>query len=341
MNIPLIGLPASGKSSLFALLARSRSGNGKSNGTGVARVPDPRVDFLSGMYSPGKTTHAQVCLQDNPGYSAAAAASLARKADAVVLMVGAFAAAAGDGQVVREFDSLLSDLVIADLAQVESTLERMRNPRGGPHRDNEIAALAQVQGVLESGLPASLANLSPEDRTLLGGYGLATWRPIVVAVNLSEEQLGQAGYPGKAELARRCRESGGQMVEFGCLVENEIASLPPEDQQSFLSEYGLQEPGIHRLARAVYESMGLVSFFTVGEDEVRAWPLRRGSNARQAAGKIHSDIERGFIRAEIFSFDDLVRLGSARAVKESGRLRLESRDYIIQDGDICSFRFNV
>ncbi len=345
MNVMLVGLPGSGKSSLFALLTGSRAGNSRSNGAGVAWVPDARIDFLSKMYHPRKTTYAQIQLHDSPGYSAAGAVGLAKKADAVVITLGAFAAAPGDCRVVGDLDTVVADLVIADLAQVEATLERMRNPRGGPRKEHDIAALERVRESLESGRPAylarSLGGFEPAHATLMNGYGLATWRPIVVAVNVSEDQMAGPDYPGRSELVDRCREFSTEPVEFCCPVEREIARLPESEQQAFLSSYGLEEPGLHRLARAVYRSLGLISFFTVGEDEVRAWPVARGSTARQAAGKIHSDIERGFIRAEVFSFDDLAALGSARAVKESGRLRLESRDYIIQDGDVCSFRFNV
>ncbi|MGE5485814.1 MAG: DUF933 domain-containing protein [Ignavibacteriales bacterium] len=357
MNIALIGLPSSGKSSLFSLLTGVEHRTGKNGcAEGIARVPDARIDVLSRLFNPRKTTYAQINLTDPPGYSPALSRSIAKGADAVLLVIGAYAlapvappsapgavAASGDRgrTVVSEFDDLLTDMVMGDLQQVEGTLERLTGARGKPQRSGDIEALEAVRMALEQGLPARAADIGRDALALMSSFGLVTWKPVVVAVNLSETQVSSAGYPGNEGLRARCSGIGAEVVEFSCAIEKEVSLLDPGEQQAFLSAYGLLEPGIHRLARAAYSSAGLISFFTCGEDEVRAWPVRAGATAREAAGRIHSDIERGFIRAEVFTFDDIQELGSIRAIKEAGRLRLESRDYIVRDGDVCSFRFNV
>lgn len=346
MDIAVIGLPSAGKTSLFSLLTGAGAKPGK-NGVseGVAKVPDDRIDYLSAMFRPKKTTYAQMNLLDQPGYSAAAARSMAKSVDALLVVTGVYALAPGGGSASETasslFDDLITDIILGDLQQVEGTIERLTCSRGKPPSALDMEVLQKARSVLEQGLPARSAELNRDEQGAMHALGLASWKPIVVAVNLSEDQVTSGDYPGKQGLAERCSAMGAQMVEFSCAIEKEVSLLDAADQQSFLSAYGLSEPGVKRLARAAYECAGLISFFTCGEDEVRAWPIKRGLTAREAAGKIHTDIERGFIRAEVFSFSDLKERGSVRAVKEAGRFRLESRDYVVCDGDICSFRFNV
>ncbi len=357
MNIAIIGMQSSGKSSLFSLLTGIEPRNGKNGcAEGIARVPDERVDALSGLFNPRKTTYAQIGLTDHPGYSPSTCRSIAKNADALLFVIGAFSidpsspapgqgasGSRGDARrtVVSEYDDLLTDMVLGDLQQVEGTLERMSRARGKPQRTGDIEALEAVRRALSDGTPARAANLDPEARSLMSSFGFATWKPAVVAVNLSEDQISSGEYSGKDDLLARCSDIGAEVMEFSCMVEKEVALLDRDEQQSFLSAYGLLEPGINRLAIAAYRSAGLISFFTCGEDEVRAWTVRVGATAREAAGKIHTDIERGFIRAEVFSFDDIQEYRSVRALKEAGKFRLESKDYVVKDGDVCSFRFNV
>ena len=198
------------------------------------------------------------------------------------------------------------------------------------------------RAALEEGRPVRDLGLGSEEERLLRGYAFLTARPLLVAVNLSEEQLRAGDYPGRAALEEHCRRQGsGEPVAFCGTVEAEIAALGEADREAFLNEYGLAEPGIARVARAAYAALGLISFLTAGEQEVRAWPIRRGLTAREAAAKIHSDMAKGFIRAEVVAFGDLAAAGSLKAARERGLVRLEGRDYVVRDGDVIVFRFNV
>jgi GTP-binding protein YchF len=335
MIISIWGEPSSGKTTLFHLLTASGSYTSKGGDlVGVSRVPDPRVDFLSGMFKPKKTTYATIEFRDIPGYSADPKSGL-KACDGIVLVLGAY-----DGGCV-DFEAAYMEFVLSDLEQVERALARLNNGRTKPDRKSEVEFLEKMQGVLGEGRPAREAEETQEEARLLKNYGLLTRKPLVVAVNLSEKQLEKKDIVLKETIEVPTSAVGATVVGFAGSIEQDIAMLPPVEQQAFLAEYGLSEPGINRVSRAAYEASGLISFFTVGDDEVRAWPIKKGATAKEAAGRVHSDIERGFIRAEVFSFDDLRNLGSTRAIKEAGRLRLEAKDYVVKDGDICSFRFNV
>jgi len=207
--------------------------------------------------------------------------------------------------------------------------------------DEEIALFERLQPELEAGRPLRALEFTKDEAALLRGYSFLTTKPMVLAVNVDEEQLRQRAFDGAEELAAWARERAVPMVEVAALIEAEIEELPPEEQAAFLEDLGLEQPGVARLARSAYEALDLISFFTAAEREVRAWTVRRGTGAREAARVIHSDIERGFIRAEVVHFDDLVREGSMAAVREKGLLRLEGKDYEVKDGDIIHFRFNV
>ncbi len=332
MKIGIVGRRGSGKTSIFSLLTgghRPVQSNGYS--IGMASVPDTRVEFLSQMYKPKKTTYAQMSVVDfaAAGHKDQETSRQAKSVDALLLVLGAFLA-----EPEKEFGDALLDLILSDLEQVERSLERLKSKRFSS--EEHVAGLEQIKQMLEQGL------LIPEQyHELADLYNLITHKPVIAALNVSEEDICLNGeLSGTLEV--RAADLGIPVVRFSALIEEEIAQMSSqEERRAFLEMYQLERSGIQRLAATAYTTLGLVSFFTVGQDEVKAWTLKDGSAAKQAAGIIHSDIERGFIRAEVVSYDDLHRLGSMKAVKEAGLFRLESKQYRVSDGDIISFRFNV
>lgn len=359
MQIGIIGLPLAGKTTLFNLLTGGQAAPGGGRGQvhlGVAKVPDRRLDVLAAMYHPRKVTPATIEFTDIAGFlpgetdRAKLNAFLqgVRRSDALLHVVRAFESATlphplGAVDPVRDAREVDTELLLADLQVAEGALARLQVARRrSPEEEAQLALLQRCRAALEAGRPVRDLGLADDEERLLRGYAFLTARPLLVAVNLSEEQLRAGDYPGRAGLADYCRrQGGGEPVEFCGTVEAEIAALDEADREAFLEEYGLAEPGIARIARVAYAALGLISFLTAGEEEVRAWPIRRGLTAKQAAGKVHSDIEKGFIRAEVVAFEDLVAAGSLKAARERGLVRLEGRDYVVRDGDVVVFRFNV
>jgi GTP-binding protein YchF len=333
VKIGIISKRGAGKTTIFNILTGARDAQQKSGFTlGVAFVPDERVDFLSNMYQPKKTTYAQITVVDFASIGSGAkdsdAAKQARSVDALLLVLGAFVS-----DPLQDLDETLSDLVISDLGQVERAIERMTGKRGVSQE--ELSVLNACKERLENGeLLGELGEKLPVE------YNMITMKPMIVALNVPESEIRNPGaYP---ELHKRAEALGLPVVTFCASVEEEIASMESvEDRKMFMEEYGLTEPGLDRLARTAYARLGLISFFTVGQDEVRAWTVEHDCPAKQAAGAIHSDIERGFIRAEVVTYDDLRRLGSMKAIKDAGLFRLEAKEYPVKDGDIINFRFNV
>lgn len=358
MLIGLVGLPLVGKTTLFNLLTGQRVATGTFMGAGagvnigMAPVPDRRIDFLSALYKPRKTTYAQVQFKDLPGVEpgqgvAGKFLDEVRAADLLVHVVRAFTSedvphVAGSVDPMRDLADFNTELLLADMGAVEKRIERIKGAKKPPKTAAaEIAVLERFLAALEAEQPVSSVSLTGEERELLVGQSFLTEKPLLLAVNLDEDQLRAGDYPRRDELMAYAAERGFPVIEVSAQVEMEISELSPEDRAEFMADLGLSEPGMARLARAAYDYLGLISFFTVGEDEVRAWTIRRGTVARRAAGKVHSDIERGFIRAEVFNFADLEAAGSPAAVRERGLFRLEGKDYVVQDGDIICFRFNV
>lgn len=351
----IIGLPLVGKTTLFNLLTWSAAetsafaGRTKTN-VGIAPIPDPRLDFLAKLYRPRKITPATLEVIDVPGFtpgSGAAFLAAVREVDALIHVVRAFRQEAvphveGSPHPVRDLDMVNTELLLADLQMVETRLERIA---AGKKVKGEMlaeqAALRRCREALEAEKPLAEAGLTEEEWRALRHIEFLTTKPMIIVVNIDEEQLQQGHYEGKEQVEAYGQARGIPVLDLCARLEVEIAGLEPADRETFLREMGIGEPGIHRLARALYRRLGLISFLTAGEDEVRAWTIREGTRAKEAAGKVHSDMERGFIRAEVVRFEDLQALGTMAKVREKGLVRLEGKDYVVADGDIINFRFNV
>ena len=358
MKIGIIGLSSVGKSTLFQLLtgAEAAAAGGRPEArVGIARVPDGRVDRLSEMYRPKKKTWATVEYVDVPGVAKGEGQALVdqpalRGVDALVHVLRAFASDTvphPDGSVdpLRDAGIMELELILADLSTVERRLERLEANIKKANRPDDVAERAvflKLKEALEAERPLREVSLTEEERRRLRSYSFLSEKPILLVVNLGEDEVKDAaGALARAGLQALGERPGTALCPVAAPIETEIAQLPQEDARAFLDDLGLAEPGLDRVIRTSYALLGLVSFLTAGEDECRAWTIRRGTKAQQAAGTIHSDIERGFIRAEVVPFDELVRAGSLAACRDKGTLRLEGKEYVVQDGDVINFRFNV
>jgi GTP-binding protein YchF len=346
MKAGLVGYAQSGKTTLFNALTGLHKGSAAGRGLvnlGAIKVPDPRIDRLSAIFKPRKTTYAEMRFVDVPGPrgkgSGLDAESLRAlsEVDAFCLVVRAFSAADGASpdpeQELRDFDA---ELVLHDLGIVEKRLDRLRKEHG--KGTGEYHELERLHAHLDAGQPLRTMTFSDAEDKELAHYAFLSRRPLLVAVNAAEDAA--AALP-PAAVERAARERGSEILSLCAAVEAEIAELDPAEQPEFLASLGLTEPARARFIRAAYHLLDLVSFFTVGEDEVRAWPIRRGDRAPRAAGRIHSDLERGFIRAEVVHYDDFIALGSESRARQEGKLRLEGKEYVVQDGDILNIRFAV
>jgi hypothetical protein len=357
MKIGLVGLPKSGKTSLFNLLTGSSvatSSFGTARGemhAGVARVPDARVDRLAALFKPKKTTFATFEVVDLAGIAKGERQGLEakefRNADALLHVVRAFPDATGGApDPAGDIDDLETELILADLEVVERRLERLEAQLKKKRTDAdaaEQAVLLRLKPALESERPIRAMGLGDEEARAIRGFTFLSQKPILHCLNLAEKEIARGArlvesFGLQAVAARPATRLGW----VSAVIEAEVAQLDGAEQAAFLADLGLSEPAIRRVLEDCYAVLGLVSFFTVGEDEVRAWSIPRGTRAQDAAGAIHSDIARGFIRAEVIGYDDLMAVeGSMAAARERGRLRLEGKDYEVQDGEICHFRFNV
>jgi len=354
MQLGIIGMPMVGKTSIFELLTESTSRvhSGNKANVAMARIPDARIDDLSGMFKPKKTTYAQMEVVDIPGLvpgadrAAAVFLDAVRKADALLMVVRVFDDQSipifGDNiNPVRDIETINYELLLADLDLIEKRIERINANKKKSQMLDELSLLEKLQQALENEQPLSSVELSGSDHELLVAYQFLTLKPLLVGLNLSEEQLAGHDFPGKEEVYAYCERCSLPVVEVSASIERDIMELSPEEREVFMEELGIEEAGIVKISRTMYDHLGLMSFFTVGEDEVKAWTIEKGTAARKAAGKIHSDIERGFIRAEVVNYDELKELGSMTAIKEKGLFRLEGKEYIVKDGEIVHFRFNV
>ncbi len=341
-RVGLLGLPQSGKSTVFEILlqgagASAAGAHGREH-VGVVRVPDARVDRLSVLYRPRKTAYAQVQFMDtvatvSGGTKASRGEDLfssVRNCDALAAVVADFDAAADPA---RDLLNLDAELALNDLALVETRMERIEKELrvGKREGEREHAVLARCKQALEAERPLRAESFDAAEEKLLRGFQLLTRKPLLVIHNQGEgARATLAGATGP----------GRETVVLRALLEREVLALPPAERDSFRTELGIGEDGLSMVIQACYRLLGLISFFTVGEDEVRAWTIRRGDKAVDAAGEIHSDLAKGFIRAEVTPWEQLLEAGNEAKARERGWLRLEGRSYEVQDGDCLSIRFS-
>ncbi len=366
VQLVLIGLPRSGKTTVFNALTRAQATTGGFSGAeeepnlATVKVPDPRLDVLTRMFNPRRTVPAEVQYYDVAGLArgvherglSGRLLGYLSQADALVHVVRAFddpAVPHPEGSVdpLRDIETIDLELAFSDLAIIEKRLARIRSMLGkvrGAEREaqeREAELLGRLQAALTGGTPIRQVELSAEEEKALRGFGFLTAKPLLILLNLGEELLGEPAERLLAEASERYGRPGVAVDALPGKLEAEIAQLPDEDARAFMEELGIQEPGRDRVIRLSYTLLGLISFFTVGPDEVRAWTIRRGTTAVEAAGTIHSDMQQGFIRAEVVSYDDLVRTGSLAEARRAGVLRLEGKQYVVQDGDVLHILFNV
>jgi ribosome-binding ATPase len=362
MKIGLVGLPLVGKTTFFNLLTNAHAeisnfslGKVASN-IGTAKVPDHRIDFLTGMYKPKKITYAQIDFIDVPGLVSGSSTGKGignqflediRKVDALVHIVRAFENsevlhAEGSIDPLRDIETISLELLFADLGVIDNRITRIESTRKVTKENlEELEVLKKCKEGLENGLLIHQIKLAEEEKELLKSFSFLSEKPTILVINVDEAGLKDKNYMQKEEIARYAAERKIPLIEVCAKAEMEISELPAEDREMFMEELGIEKLGIDVLSRTAYSYMGLISFLTSGEDEVRAWTIKKGTDAKKAGGKIHSDIERGFIRAEVVKYNDLHELGSTAKLREKGLYRLEGKEYIIQDGDIINFRFNV
>jgi ribosome-binding ATPase len=348
MKVGIVGLAGAGKTTIFnaltGLRAETGPGGKRSEHMGVIKVPDERVDKLGALHASKKLVFAEVTFVDvaaGPDMSAGKGAlprqviAAMQGCDALVLVLRAFAnpALSEPPDALRDLRTLQAELILSDLGPLENRRERLKKEPGRP---GEKELLQRCLEHLESERALSSAGLSPEQLQLLAGFGLLSIKPLLYLLNQEE-----GDFTGEIPPALAGETEGLPLLALSGKIEMDIAELSPEEQPEFLAALGLERPARDRFVQAAYGLLELISFLTTGPDESRAWPIRRGTTAVKAAGRIHSDIERGFIRAEVIAYDELVRLGGEKQAREAGKLRLEGKDYVVQDGDVIEFRFNV
>lgn len=357
MKIGILGLPLVGKTTFFNLLTemnaetRNFMGGDKKLNLGVARVPDKRINELSSIFTPEKTTYATIEFADLPGLSTDqtdkernSLITNLKYMDALVQVVRVFdnpdVPLGGDKlDPMSEIEKVKFELIFSDLFIIEQKLSRVeKGQKSDPH---EVALLKKCKSFLEEGQSIRELNLSEDDLKKLRGYSFLTEKPLIIVLNLSEEQFESGEYEGRGDLLDFLGDEKIPYLEVCADLEMEINELESEEKEVFMEELGIKDTGIARLARTVYKHLNLISFFTVGTDEVRAWTIKSGMTVKEAGRVIHSDIARGFIKADVIGYEKFIELGSLKSAKETGTLRMEGKDYLVKDGDIISFRFNV
>jgi GTP-binding protein YchF len=360
MKLGIIGLPQSGKTTIFNALTGGNKPVGQLAGGGrfevnqaVVSVPDERVDKLSAMFNPRKTIYTQVTYADiagleegsgKSGFSGPLLNQLAQM-EGFIHVVRAFenpnvVHPSGSVNPARDVSALETDLLLQDLVAVERKVEKLKDEmRKGGVKDKtatqrELTLFERLHETLSAETPLREMDLSAEDEKALASYAFLTRKPLLTVFNVGDEDKDEV--PAEAKYSK---PHTAQVALRGRL-EMEIAQLSPEDAAAFLSDYGITEPSLRRMIKLSYDLLGLQSFFTVGEDEVRAWTVRRGANAPEASGEIHTDLRDGFIRAEVYGYDDLIEVGGVTELKAKGKFRLEGKEYIVKDGDILNIRFS-
>ena len=364
MKLGIVGLPNVGKSTLFNALTNAGAESANypfctiEPNVGVVTVPDKRLDFLADMHHPNKYTPAVIEFVDIAGLVKGASKGEGlgnqflgniREVDAILHVVRCFEddnIIHVDGKInpMRDLETINLELIFSDMEILERRIDRTKKAmRADKKYAAELAVFEKLMEALADGKCARTVELTEDEEACLYDTPLLTRKPVIYVANVSEDYAATEpnDYEAYIALKEYAASEHSQIIPICCQIEAEIAQLDAEEKEMFLSDLGIEESGLDRLIKASYALLGLISFLTAGPDECRAWTIRKGTKAPKAAGKIHSDIERGFIRAEIVAFDDLVKHGSMNAAKEAGVLRSEGKEYIMQDGDIVFFRFNV
>ncbi|OGS23019.1 MAG: hypothetical protein A2252_12685 [Elusimicrobia bacterium RIFOXYA2_FULL_39_19] len=340
MKISILGLPQSGQQELFSILSTVKMETMLQKPMdihyGVCNVRDPRIDKLTEIYNPKKTTYAKIDYQLLPDFdmnspSKSGIINELKKSDEICWVASLDTAQ-------KSVNDFLSELVMSDMILIEKRIEAIEKDRSKPPaaKEKDKGLMEMLKKQLDAGKPLSTLVFSDEQKKEMAAYQFFTLKPFVLVINVPEDKIKDNSIAEKIK-----KESGYPCIQVSAKLEEELNQLSEEDRQSMMKELGIEESALNKMTRMVFEGLGLISFFTVGEDEVRAWPVRRNSSAPVAGGAIHTDIAKGFIRAEMFKYADLIKEGSEAKLKELGIFYLKGKDYIVEDGDILSFRFNV